>query len=314
MTKDLVVDKYLENKLRKQLILHNVESKFVDEIVENVRIQMISVLQLWGNKDILNTLFASVYEEAKFYEPYACMDIKCFVVLTIRDSLYETLVSVDCDKYGIEDALSDKVTKKITSSAIEFFARKNMSKVAEEVENLDITNFYLSLKNTYPLAWNAFYELGKVLSSNSTHICYENIALFDDNVLLKMIDSNNIESPEIVKVKLNGYMEDIDKGLLGTLSVFQGDSELRPFYVPCFKGLSRNIFKLFRVLNYILYRNGVFLTPNYFISKNLIEVSKQLCRPSRCDEVIDKGLESVLPHLNEIHRDYLVRVIRRFKR
>lgn len=60
-------------------------------------------------------------EEGPFYEPAGKADVKCFIVVTLRNSPIETIQSDNYVSAGMQNSLSSQDVKEITSGAIRFF-------------------------------------------------------------------------------------------------------------------------------------------------------------------------------------------------
>ena len=68
--------------------------------------------------------------ERVFYLPDANIDIKSFVVTTIRNSLIESVSSSNYKSAGFEHQLREEEIKTITSFAIKYFKKFNFEEVS----------------------------------------------------------------------------------------------------------------------------------------------------------------------------------------
>ena len=91
---------------------------------------MISIIFHWNEIDFRKAILITGLEEAEFYEPDAEIDIKCFVVVTIRNSYLEQIFCDDCHTFGMSKPLNEENVKIITGKAIEYFRSINFSELA----------------------------------------------------------------------------------------------------------------------------------------------------------------------------------------
>ncbi len=82
---------------------------------------------------------------------------------------------------------------------------------------------------------------------------------------------------------LNGMEPSIDPHLAGALERL-ARGEIRVFFVPSFKFLSRNPEKVLRVIEFVLSYGGTFLTVNFLLRPNLSARRARLLRPAHGGE------------------------------
>jgi hypothetical protein len=70
----------------------------------------------------------------------------------------------------------------------------------------------------------------------------------------------------------------MDIGLLNQLKNVSENKDA-VFFVPSFKHISRNIEKLLKVLEFLLYANIPIVTPNYYFTSNDISFRQSLIKP-----------------------------------
>ena len=88
------IDVYLNTILTQQLEHMGVQSFpcAIEAVVADIRLRLQSVLSRWHDLRTRNTLLLLGREEGAFYEPRsASLEIRAFVVVTIRNSLLEDL-------------------------------------------------------------------------------------------------------------------------------------------------------------------------------------------------------------------------------
>lgn len=117
-----------------------------------------------------------------FYSPNVNIDIKPFVVKTIRNSLIESVSSDNYKLAGFQHQLEEDEIKKITSSAINFFKKFNFEEACNNLRNKPINNYYLKVIKKYPLLWNVVY---KTANSKSLELYFNQISIVKANWYLR---------------------------------------------------------------------------------------------------------------------------------
>ena len=126
--------------------------------------RMKSLLQVWSDKEMRRRILLFAKEEAQFYQPEASIDIKSFVITTIRNSLIESVSSSGYKSAGFKNQLDEKQIKPITSYAIRFFKKFNFEEACNNLKMQNNDNYYLVLINKYPLAWNIICKTANLKS------------------------------------------------------------------------------------------------------------------------------------------------------
>ncbi len=249
--------------------LRDIKYRFREQIVNDIKNRMCSLLSRWDQEDFRRTVLFVTDEEALFYEPVASNDVRRFVVATIRNSMLEVAASVNCNRFKMQEPLSDERIKGITSDAICCFKQCDFTILQNEAENLEYVDIYGEAVRKYPLAWAVL----------------KRAALADDTVeVFNKLQEEKCEAGETVfsennfnKVICDGYSLEFDDVLKEELSnVISGRADI--FYVDCFKGLSRNFEKILHVLQIILQSEKAFVTCNYYISDGRIEKRRKILR------------------------------------
>ena len=81
---DNVIDQYIKAVLSPRLTSYGVSLSFQNEIHAVITEQMTSALYHW--EEMRKVFYTLTAEEALFYQPDAPIDVKVFVVLTVRNS------------------------------------------------------------------------------------------------------------------------------------------------------------------------------------------------------------------------------------
>ena len=179
--------------------------------------------------------------------------------------------------------LLDNEVKEITSKAINYFSELDFDKLSLELNYDNINNVYLNVKEKYPTAWNAVEVLANSEKYN-THFPKTKVSP-EASMLTELSNfcSDENATPEKPTVSLDGYSDILDHDLLYYLkNVYTTPKAL--FVSSCFKMISRNIDKLFRVIDFVLCCNKVCITANYLISNGHVERRNPILRASHSND------------------------------
>lgn len=271
-----IVDLYVSDRLRPRLKGSNLSENQMQVIIDDISSRLESLLSVWHDKEYIDTLFELVKEEALFYKPKSQIQIRAFVVIGIRNSViedlhssapYNTLLKTEEDHI----ARSSAFIQEITSDAISFFKEKlkrndNFSAIYENTR-------FKELDAQYPRAW----ELLKSMKSSKTlHQPFESVVT---PVILKQVRSFTARSERNITSTLSGIDPTIDDGLLNQLKHVSDNSDNAVFFVPSFKHISRNLLKVLKVLDFLVYAKVTIVTPNYLFTPEKIAVRNQLLKP-----------------------------------
>jgi len=266
-----ILENYLDNVLAPQLTAFGVPAAAISKVTDNIKTQIYSLLQIWNDTTLKNTILLIGLEEGKFYDSNASDAVKSFVVVTIRNSMFETLASVGYKTLGLERMISDSEVKEVTSKAVDYFSQTSLNELSLKLDYSDTNNLYLRIKEKYPVAWNAM-EI--IANAEKCNIHFPKVKGVPEAEMLEEISAieaeGGIESEEGAIVHLDGYSAELDRSLLGAMKNALTRNEYI-FIVSCFKMISRNIEKLFRILDFVLCCNRMCVTANYLIANGHVE-------------------------------------------
>lgn len=290
-----IVEQYTWNILKKQLQKHKVLNAILYEIIDNIKLQLNSIIYNWNNLEFRNCLLILGSEEGHFYEPHNEL-IANMVVVAIRNSLLEGIASDEYKKYGNNQMFKDSEIKEITSEAIKYFEQYNLSEYSEKI-TLEY-DFYGEISSKYPVAIHALKELSKCTPEDREHPYhklnydkpYELEELEDNNTNINDFKSKNIESG--INPNLNNSTCTLLKGIKTKESNF--------IVVDSFKMLTRNFEKLLRILEFILTHDGAFITCNYLITPDYVSRRKDILKAGHNLEDFNKKLNKI-PEVTEHH-------------
>lgn len=289
------IDDYLMNVLNKQLIKYEMTDSICEQIISNIRLQMVSLLQYWTDIEFRNTILAIGLEEAMFYKPTAKIEIKCFVVVTIRNSLLETLTSDDYKCLSAKRAITDEEIRTITAGAIEYFSNIDFKLLYDSLNLQNNKNVYKEIEEKYPVAWNAVKAIG---NTNKKSVRFNKVKMNFNEDLINIInrDDSTLEA-NLNKVIMSGYDETLDDNLIKILKLAY-TNEGFIFFSGSFKMISRNINKLFCVIDFLLCCRAIVVTANYYITNGYVEIRRPVIKAphtvSDADEYLNnfKGLST----------------------
>jgi hypothetical protein len=281
------VGKYLADVLTPQLPL---SSRQCDIVVQDVGARLQSLLARWNDHSFRSTILVTAIEEATFYQPDAYLDVKALVVQAIRNSRIE-------DYHATPHTLiSDEHMKDILAAGVGYFAALDLEAVAKGAHSIGNKDPFGHLPVRYPNAWEVLSHM-----SDQAQTKYQPIVATAGTYLQLPRGPVGMRRPSIIVA--NGMDETIDPALAGLLRGIEV-GHLDYFFVPCFKMLTRNIEKLYSVLDYVFHRKALFITANYLMAPGTVLQRIPLVRPpSFTGEVASLLLDPT--GLLEVHHETL---------
>jgi len=268
------IETYLNGTLSRQLHGFGVDSAFIDRIIDTVREQMTSCLYHWSDARFRRALLVIGSEESHAYRPHANDDIRSFVVVTIRNSDFETIASKHCAVAGLAEEISPTAIRMVTSTAIEYFSKQSFTAMIRELTPPDFDK-YGGLAEKYPTAWRALWELANM---KSQFIRYEPVASapIDISIIPPRGEVTIMGSAQLHYVVADGYSFSLERETIGELR--RCAAHRAPFVVDSFKSLTRNIEKLLIILEYLLQNGAIFATSNYLLTNGYLERRAKLLK------------------------------------
>lgn len=284
-----VINDYITEVLEKRLTEFNLKEKYIKQISSNIKEQMLALLYHWNDIKFRKAILILGLEEGKFYEPDADIDIKCFIVVTLRNSFIETIFSNVSKEMELAKPLPEVYIKTITMDAIKYFKNINFEQLANEAAHNNIIDKYNEIAKKYPMAWEALVQLGNCTGKK---VIYEEIKVEDKIQIDNLLNNNtfsNKSKEKIVEDTQSGISEEFDEGLIAQLNNTLKEQEPSVFYVDSFKMLTRNFEKLLKVLEILLENDKIFLTSNYLITTSYIGKREKIYKAAHNNkEVIEK--------------------------
>lgn len=305
MNEKYTVENYL-NCLKNQLIKNNILEYQI--ILDDIEMRMQSLIQVWDDKEIRRGILLFAKEEAQFYLPNANIDIKSFVTTTVRNSLIESVSSDNYKLAGFKNQLDEKAIKSITSFAITFFKKFDFEKACNSSKISPLNNYYLNIIKKYPLAWNVIY---KTANLKSAELYFDPIHI-DKNQFISISPSHATKFSKDNQSVLEDGMTSTYNELLCQILEKAVNSKHKGFFIDSFKVLTRNFEKALKTIQYLLERNSVFVTFNYYLSNGYISVRKELLRPNHKTSELPYKLKN-MTGISKRHKKFLEQKILDFK-
>lgn len=278
------VEYYLDNILKKQL--ENFTDSNVDKIIDNVRMQIYSLIYHWNDIEIRNTILLAGLEEGSFYLPNANNYIRSFVVVAIRNSYIESAGSQFYKSYDFGRQILDSEMKDITGAAIKYFKELDLSTLALKI-NLDAENdYYLNIIKKYP---NSFEVLKILANSNKNEVYFDKLSISScSNIFVNGMNTSGGRDRTTIE---DGYTDTIGLDLIKAIQSFK-EHDI-PFISNSFKFITRNYEKLLRVIQFLLESDMTLVTSNYYISNGYVSKRNKLLRVAHTDKERDISMRNV---------------------
>ena len=282
------ITNYVENILMPHLRKFGACETFLKNTAETVHIQLSSIIRHWDNRVFRNTLLLIGAEEGSYYEPAAKTDIRCLVVVAIRNSPIETTQSDSFAKAGLSAPISSSEVKAITSEAIRYFAKQDFSLLCKQEKSGSLPDIYGDILSEFPITAAA---LSQIAMTSAKTVNYKKVSC-DKPISITPL-SLNLLSKSVQKQKyvvFDGFDPSIDPALADTLGKIENRGT-DVFIIDSFKSLTRNPKKLFLVIEYILSRGCAVATTNYYLENGHVE---QRIKPLKAGHTTGEMMNNLL--------------------
>lgn len=313
--KQEIINKYTDQILYNKLIEFGVKEKYCKEITNNIKEQIYAVLHHWNDISFRKALLIIGMEEGKFYEPEADLDIKSFVVVAIRNSLLEIILSDESKIMELDKPLLEKSVKVITSGAIEYFKNIDFKELGKAVEKEGIKDIYQEIAKNYPMAFEALRQLGNCIGNKVIYPKIEvksKMKISDLNMSYEKNETNNSTNKRFLKEVQSGINENFTNDLLEYINDILENEEVKVFYADCFKMITRNFEKLLKIIEILLENDRIILTSNYLIMNSYIGKRMEIYRAAHNTKDMNDKLNDIdfLSGLSKTHRNILKEYIK----
>lgn len=277
------VSHYLNQILAPRLRSYGISERFLLYTIDIINTQMTSLLRHWDDRVFRNTVLLLGLEEGSYYEPPGKIDVRCFVVVTIRNSPIETIQSDAYASAGLSKALTNKDVKDITSEAIRYFSSQDFSAMCKQAKASSKTDLYFDMKQQHPVAWAALEKLAMTSAKTADYPkidCSEPFS-FDG---WANDPSKTIQKADFKPIIFDAYVPEFDPNLLEILQAVTSTPS-SALVVDAFKVISRNVKKLMDVMELLLTRDHALVTTNFYLTNGHVE---RRIKPLRAAHTIEE--------------------------
>ncbi len=286
------VTQYLQDVLVPTLDHFRVPAAYTRQIIDTVELQMISFLRHWDDLAFRRTLLLLGSEEGPFYEPAGKVDVKCFVVVTLRNSPIETIQSDNYASAGMQSSLSSQNVKTITSGAIRFFNPLDFSSMCLQAKKCSGCDYYQEIVERHPVAWAALRALGTTSAKiiDYPKVQYNNPFSIEACNEIQINGEDESQKERLTKkVIFDGYSAMWDPQLLELLQKLSSSSG-NIFVVESLKSATRNFEKLMDILEFLLTHDLKFVSTNFYMENGHVERRVKPLRAGHTSKETEKNL------------------------
>ena len=286
------VTQYLQDVLVPTLDHFRVPAAYTRQIIDTVELQMISFLRHWDDLAFRRTLLLLGSEEGPFYEPAGKVDVKCFVVVTLRNSPIETIQSDNYASAGMQSSLSSQNVKTITSGAIHFFNPLDFSSMCLQAKKCSGCDYYQEIVERHPVAWAALRALGTTSAKiiDYPKVQYNNPFSIEACNEIQINGADESQKERLTKkVIFDGYSAMWDPQLLELLQKLSSSSG-NIFVVESLKSATRNFEKLMDILEFLLTHDLKFVSTNFYMENGHVERRVKPLRAGHTSKETEKNL------------------------
>jgi len=300
------IDVYLNSILTPQLEHLGVQSipGAIEAVVNDIRLRLQSVLSCWHDVQTRNTLLLLGREEGAFYEPRcASLEIRAFVVVTVRNSLLEDLgipgaSLIPADVPEEEKPMQEADVQPITEAAIRYWQTIDVQSLQVLPPAVEDDPFG-HLPKDAPHAWHVLSTLANARERTVTFAPCK----APRPSLPKATVEHDREERSVV---LSGITPEFDTLMVSSLRSIR-NGRLQYLYSDSWKWLTRHPGKLYRALDFALAHGGTVVTQNYLLTATMACRRRTFVRPAHTvDELYAKFHDArLLDGLELVHQSVL---------
>lgn len=264
--------------------------KVVTEDISN----RLSILNRWNDLNFRKNILLPSIEEAIFYKPQgSAIDVKCLVNLCIRNSKLEEMHTNYPDDNNLLFNLSENQIKSITSEAIKYFSEQDLTDLP--LEGITIYDHFIS---QYPKTWELFSTI-RTLKNKQKHKKFSP-SLEKNEIKINFKNIFGATEKSVVMSGISSEFCENEQKILHLIS--QG--KVPYFYSDSFKMVTRNIDKLFKILEFTINHGTPFVTSNFVLNFGEVCVREPFIKPAHT--VAESELKvSNLQGTSTVHKNYL---------
>jgi hypothetical protein len=273
------IEVYLDTILTPQLEHMGVQSfpGALEAVTTDIRRRLQSVLSRWHDMPTRKTLLLLGREEGAFYEPRsASLEVRAFVVVTVRNSLLEDLgipgaSLIPADVPTSEKPMQEADVRPITEAAIRYWQ-------TIDVQGLQVLppaaedDPFGHLRKDAPHAWHVLSSLANARERTVTFAPCQAPHLSLPSATVEL-------DPEARSVVLSGITPEFDTLMVSSLRAIR-NGRLQYLYSDSWKWLTRHPGKLYRALDFALAHGGTVVTQNYLLTATMACARRGFARPA----------------------------------
>jgi len=273
------IEVYLDTILTPQLEHMGVQSfpGALEAVTTDIRRRLQSVLSRWHDMPTRKTLLLLGREEGAFYEPRsASLEVRAFVVVTVRNSLREDLgipgaSLIPADVPTSEKPMQEADVRPITEAAIRYWQ-------TIDVQGLQVLppaaedDPFGHLRKDAPHAWHVLSSLANARERTVTFAPCQAPHLSLPSATVEL-------DPEARSVVLSGITPEFDTLMVSSLRAIR-NGRLQYLYSDSWKWLTRHPGKLYRALDFALAHGGTVVTQNYLLTATMACARRGFARPA----------------------------------
>ena len=258
------------------------------------------MLSRWHDLRTRNTILLLGREEGAFYEPRsASLEVRAFVVVTVRNSLLEDLgipgaSLIAADVPEAEKLMQEADVRPITEAAIRYWQTIDLPGL-QVLPPAAADDPFGRLRKDAP---HAYHVLSSLANARERTITFAPCQAPRPSLPKATVE----HGPEERSVVLSGITPEFDTFMVSSLRAIR-NGRLQYLYSDSWKWLTRHPGKLYRALDFALAHGGTVVTQNYLLTATMACKRQGFVRPAHTvDEFYTKlhdarlldGLE--LPH------------------
>ena len=292
---------YLNSILAPSLRKLGVSEEYILYTLGTINRQMSSLLRHWDDQLFRKAVLITGLEEGSYYEPAGKIDVRCFVVVTIRNSPIETIQSDEYAVAGLKRALTNAEVKALTMQAVSYFNKQNFDTLCVCAKQETSQDVYHEALKKHPLSFQALKALA---GSSKKAIDYPSVKIDDPYIISEVeemaVIQDEQEQERRKSTTYDGYSSKIEPQLAQILAYIV-TTPYKAFMSDSFKSVTRNYSVLLDVIEYLLTRECVFVTSNFYFKNGHVERRMNPLRAGHYDTEMAKNLENT-SGLSPLHR------------
>lgn len=198
--------------------------------------------------------------------------MKCFVVVTLRNSPLETIQSEAYTSAGMKKRISGDEVRAMTGAAIRFFRSLDFDSLCLQAKKSTGLDFYREVAARHPVAWGAL----RALEATTAKTVDYPVVPFEEPFRIDALDvfcGKTQETENAVRFKdtvFDGYSPCWEPALVELLEHIS-TSGGNIFIADSLKSVTRNFEKMMDILEFLLTHEQKFVSTNFYMENGHVE-------------------------------------------